>query len=268
MPRKDFAKEIATPLEEVLVSDGEVRLDALSALLTRVVTQLSARQSKLPSKAVQNLVALLLLPWIPADLRLAAARDMAQSKNANLAPLLAEQALARLLLTAVAPDPSAVRSHRGAGDSVGGTRASYRRPSSTPPPTTRCQKASSIDSEQHLVSRVRRGDNAPVRVALSWPPGEHRDPLRIGASSTAKSCSLWPKDRKTASPDRSCYGTSSPLRRVVRRKARKNGGVDRPLIVSSGLPTKVHTVHNGYARQAVTDDGTVPAQAVPAMPLS
>ncbi len=93
----DFAREVATPLRELVL--GEVlRVDILAGLFRRLVNELQQRQGNCTESELDNLKAFLQLDFLPNELRLGLMQRLVDLEAAPLETLAADPRLGKLLL--------------------------------------------------------------------------------------------------------------------------------------------------------------------------
>jgi AAA domain (dynein-related subfamily) len=86
-------------LERVIKSDGAMRMDILSVIVTRITNYSLMNTEQLTNEEVENLKNFILLEILPNDLRLSMAQELTLSKHPKLLKLYANPLIAKLLLT-------------------------------------------------------------------------------------------------------------------------------------------------------------------------
>ncbi len=94
---QDFARDVEVRLRE-LVLEKTLRVDILATVCTRLVNHLIRRKGKLSKRQLDNIKAFIKLDFMPNDIRLTMAQDLVASENAALKPIMADPAIAKLLL--------------------------------------------------------------------------------------------------------------------------------------------------------------------------
>ncbi|RMG87296.1 MAG: ATPase [Bacteroidetes bacterium] len=93
----DFEEEVARPLQK-MTAGPPLRVDILHTVCTRLVHWLDHAKPALTPRELDNLRRLLLLPFLPADLRLAFARDLVNLPDKKCQSLLADPEIGALIL--------------------------------------------------------------------------------------------------------------------------------------------------------------------------
>jgi hypothetical protein len=94
---KDFDRSVAARLDK-LVHEDTLRVDILTTVSTRLVNYLLRQKGKLSKDQLENIKSFIKLEFLPNDIRLTMAQDLVTSDQRSLKPIMADPAIAKLLL--------------------------------------------------------------------------------------------------------------------------------------------------------------------------
>jgi hypothetical protein len=94
---EDFPAEVRQSIEEVVMKDT-LRVDILATLATRLVNHLKIRKRALSDSEMKNLKAFIKLDFLPNDIRLAMAQDLVSAPQTELASIMTDPEIGKILL--------------------------------------------------------------------------------------------------------------------------------------------------------------------------
>lgn len=95
---ENFELEIKSPLQELVLKTGTLRVDILATICTRLIHTITLKDMDLTEKAIGNIQQFLLLDFLPNDLRLGMLQDITRSDRVELKKILAHPEIGRMLL--------------------------------------------------------------------------------------------------------------------------------------------------------------------------
>ncbi|MCB9296097.1 MAG: AAA family ATPase [Lewinellaceae bacterium] len=97
---RDFGQDVEAPLRAV-VQKQSLRVDILATICTRLANYLTLAERPLAGRQLQNVIAFVKLDFLPNDIRLTLAQDLAdpgKPNSANLLPILEDPDIGKILL--------------------------------------------------------------------------------------------------------------------------------------------------------------------------
>lgn len=93
----DFIKEVLYPIRAMVKKDT-LRVDILATLCTRLVNFLTLHKIRPSKQQLTNIKSFIKMDFLPNDIRLTMAQDLVSSKNSALKSIMADPAIAKMLL--------------------------------------------------------------------------------------------------------------------------------------------------------------------------
>ncbi|MCB0585497.1 MAG: AAA family ATPase [Phaeodactylibacter sp.] len=97
---RDFTAEVELPLRKI-VQKKSLRVDILATICTRLSNYLTLTERPLDGRQLQNVIDFIKLDFLPNDLRLTLAQDLAdpdKPNNSNLLPIMEDPEIGKILL--------------------------------------------------------------------------------------------------------------------------------------------------------------------------